>query len=69
MDKKHQTAETNRRIDLIWVESEPFLLTLKRKVYELCIVPVATYGFETMTLTDRRVSRLITTQREIWKEP
>lgn len=70
MGKEHKTAEMNRRIGLIWVElrklcdilkNRTIPVNLKRKVYESCIVPVATYGFETMTLTERRVSRLRTT--------
>jgi len=77
MGKEPKTAEMNRRIGLIWVELRKFCdilknrtipVNLKRKVYESCIVPVATYGFETMILTERRVSRLRTTKRAIWKE-
>ena len=38
-------------------------MNLKRKVYESYILPVATYGLETTTLTERSVNRLRTTQR------
>ena len=60
LSKKKQTAEINRRIGLTWsafgmlryiLKDETIPINLKRKVYESCILPVATYGLETMTLT------------------
>ena len=38
-------------------------INLRRKVYESCILPVATYGLKTMTLTEKSVNSLRTTQR------
>ena len=70
--KKNQTAEINRRIGLTWaavgrlryiLKDGTIPINLKRKVYESCILLVATYGLETMTLTERSVNRLRTTQR------
>ena len=70
MGKKNQTAEINRRIGLTWaafgrlryiLKDETIPINLKRKVYESCILPVATYGLKTMTLTES-VNRLRTTQ-------
>ena len=58
LSKKNQTAEINRRISLTWaafgrlryiLKDGTIPINLKKKVYESCILPVATYGFKTMT--------------------
>lgn len=36
---------------------------MKRKVYEACVLPVATYGIETLTLTQLSAEKLRVTQR------
>ena len=68
----NQTAEINRRIGLSWATFGGFRyilkdgtipINLKRKVYKSCILSVATYGLKKMTLTERSVNRLRTTQR------
>ena len=38
-------------------------INLKKKVYEACVLPVATYGLETTTLTKKSAERLRVTQR------
>ena len=72
LGKKKQKAEINRRIGLTWaafgrlryiLKDGTIPINLKRKVYESCILPVATYGLETMTLPERSANRLRTTQR------
>ena len=70
--KLGKAAEINRRIGLTWaafgmlrciLKDGTIPINLKRKVYESCLLPVATYGLETMTLTERSLNRLRTTQR------
>ena len=72
LGKKKQTAEINRRIRLTWagfgrlryiLKDGTIPINLKKKVHKSCILPVATYGLETMTLTERSVNCLRTTQR------
>lgn len=40
-------------------------INLKRKVHNMCIIPVMSYGLETMTLTIKSANKLRTTQRAI----
>lgn len=72
LGKQNQTNEISRRTRLSWaafgrlgyiLKSQSIPINLKRKVYEACILPVTTYGLETMTLTERSAERLRTTQR------
>lgn len=69
--KDNQTHEISRRIGLTWaafgklgyILRSNVPMCLKRKVYNQCILPVQTYGAETLTLTKRSANRLRTTQR------
>lgn len=70
--KSNQTAEITRRIGLSWaafgklsyILRQPKIpVNLKRKVYDTCILPVATYGLETVTLTMNSANRLRVCQR------
>lgn len=74
LGKENQTAEIIRRIRLTWaavgrlgtkLRNPTLPVNLKRKVFNTCILPVLTYGMETMTLTDKSANRLRTTQRAI----
>lgn len=74
LGKENQTVEIGRRIALTWsafgklqyiFKDLNMPISLKRKVYEACILPGSTYGLETATLTERSVKRLRTTQRAI----
>lgn len=38
-------------------------INLKRKVYDACVLPIATYRLETTTLTQKSADRLKTSQR------
>lgn len=72
LGKNNQTAEITRRIGLSWaafgrlsyILREPKIpINLKRKVYDMCILPVATYELETVTLTANSGNRLRICQR------
>ena len=72
LGKENQRAEITRRIALAWaafgkltyiLKNPEVPINLKRKVYNSCILPVATYGLETMALTVKSASRLRVTQR------
>ena len=43
-------------------------MNLKRKVYDTCILPVITYGLETMTLTANTIHKLKCTQRSMERQ-
>ena len=64
--------ELSRRIKLGWfafgklgfiLRNKNIPLHLKKKIFEVCILPVLTYGLETMSLTKRSAQRLQVTQR------
>jgi len=69
--KNNQTHEIQRRIGLGWAAfgklRETFKsdipICLKRKVYEQCVLPVMTYGAETLTLTKKTAENLRVAQR------
>jgi hypothetical protein len=70
--KENQTAEISRRTSLSWaafgklghiMKNTDIPISLKRKVYDTCVLPVTTYGLETMTLTKKSMLRLRTIQR------
>ncbi|EFN65840.1 Putative uncharacterized transposon-derived protein F52C9.6, partial [Camponotus floridanus] len=70
--KQNQTAEIARRVSLGWaafgklryiIKDPKIPINLKRKVYRSCILPVTTYGLETMTLTQRSANSLRVCQR------
>ncbi|XP_045465548.1 uncharacterized protein LOC123674648 [Harmonia axyridis] len=74
MGKQNQTAEITRRIRMTWVavgklrnvlRNPEIPINLKRKVFNTCILPVLTYGVETMKLTVHSGNRMRTTQRAI----
>src|ERR1700755_3562919 len=66
-----QTAEVKRRIVLGWAAIGKLRLifkskmnnSLKRKVFDSCVIPVLTYGAETLTLTKASENKLRVTQR------
>ncbi|NNK28772.1 MAG: reverse transcriptase family protein, partial [Flavobacteriaceae bacterium] len=67
----NQAEEINRRIQLAWAAfgkySDIFRsnlpVSLKRKVYNQCIIPTMSYASETWTLTKKMIGRLRTSQR------
>ena len=67
----NQTAEVKRRIGLGWAAFGKLRLifkskmnnSLKRKVFDSCVLPVLTYGAETLTLTKASENKLRVTQR------
>lgn len=71
--KENQTAEIIRRIRLtrmafgnmkyIIFKNGDIPINLKRKVFDTCILPVATYGLETMALTKKTANQLRVMQR------
>lgn len=70
--KENQSAEIKRRIHLAWVafgklsyifKDNRIPIYLKRKAYDSCILPVITYGLESMSLTRRTAEQLRVTQR------
>lgn len=72
LGKDNQGAEISRRISLSWaafgklgviLNDTNVPINLKRKVFDSCVLPVATYGLETVTLTQRNAERLRVMQR------
>lgn len=72
LGKSNQDAEIKRRTQLAWaafgkltyiLKNNSIPINLKRKVYDTCILPVCTYGVETMSLTKKSAKKLETTQR------
>lgn len=72
LGKENQNAEIKRRIHLAWVafgklnyifKDKKVPLHLKRKAYNSCILPVITYGLETMAITRKVAEQLKVTQR------
>src|SRR6202012_467856 len=67
----NQTDEEKRRIGLGWAAFGKLRLifkskmnnSLKRKVFDSCVLPVLTYGAETLTLTKASENKLRVTQR------
>ena len=67
----NQTAEVKRRIGLGWAAFGKLRLifksnmnnSLKRKVFDSCVLPVLTYGAETLTLTKASENTLRVAQR------
>lgn len=67
----NQTAEVKRRIGLAWAAFGKLRLifkskmnnSLKRKVFDTCVLPVLTYGAETLTLTKASENKLRVAQR------
>lgn len=72
LGKENQTAEINRRTGLAWaafsrmayiLKNHDVPISLKRKIYNTCILPVATYGLETVTMTHANANKLRVCQR------
>ena len=67
----NQTAEVRRRVGLDWAAFERLSYifkskmknSLKRKVFDKCVLPVLTYGAETLTLTKASTKKLRVVQR------
>jgi hypothetical protein len=71
-EKENQTLEIKRRTQLSWaafgklsfiLKDRKIPIHLKRKTYDTCILPVATYGLETMAITRKMAEQLRVTQR------
>lgn len=74
LGKENQNAEVKRRIRMTWaasgklssvIKNNDIPINLKSKVFNTCILPVLTYGMETMALTVKSANRLKITQRAI----
>lgn len=71
LGKSNQEAEIKIRTQLptnmgrfaYILKNNSIPINLKRKVYDTCILPVSTYGLETMSLTKKSAKKLETTQR------
>ncbi|XP_044755023.1 uncharacterized protein LOC123313977 [Coccinella septempunctata] len=70
--KENQTAELKRRIRLTWMafgemsyifRNNDIPINLKRKVFDTCILPEATYGLETMAITKKSANQPRVMQR------
>lgn len=69
--RDNQTIELNRRIRLTWeafgklshVFKSDLPTCLKRKTFDQCILPVLTYGAETLTLTRKTIHKIRVAQR------
>jgi len=68
---ENQTAEIRRRIGLGWaafgklryIFKSKMNNSLKRKVFDMCVLPVLTYGAETLTITKASAKKLRVAQR------
>lgn len=71
INRDNQTHELMRRIGLTWaafgnlrhVFKADLPICLKRKVFNQCVLPVLTYGAETLTLTKKIVKKIKVAQR------
>lgn len=71
LGRDNQTAEICRRVSLTWaafgklrdVFKSDIPVCLKRRVFDQCVLPVMTYGAETLTLTKKTIKRIRVTQR------
>ncbi|EFN60704.1 hypothetical protein EAG_07910, partial [Camponotus floridanus] len=70
--KENQTAEIKRKIRLAWIafgklnfifKNKDIPINFKRKAFDSCVLPVITYGLETMTMTKKTAEQLKVTQR------
>lgn len=69
--KDRMKEEISRRIKMAWIAfgklsnslTSELPNTLKRKLYDQCILPVLTYGAETWSLTKKHAQRIARTQR------
>ena len=73
ISRDNQTCEIKRRVTLSWaaygkladVFKSDMPQCLKRKVFDQCVLPVMTYGAETLTLTTASANKLMVTQRKM----
>lgn len=72
LGKENQNVEIKRRIQLAWVafgnmnyifKDKEVPINLKKKAYDSCILPVLTYGLETMAITQKAAEQLRVAQR------
>lgn len=71
--RDNQTWEIKRRIGLTWgafgklrhIFKSNIPICLKRKVFDQCVLPVLTYGAETLTLTKQTVNKIRIAQRKM----
>lgn len=71
--RDNQTCELKRRTTLAWaafgklrdVFKSDIPVYLKRKVFDQCVLPVMTYGSETLTITTATAKKLKVTQRKM----
>ncbi|XP_030747772.1 transcription factor IIIB 90 kDa subunit-like [Sitophilus oryzae] len=69
--RDNQTHEIQRRVGLTWaafgklryVLKSDLPMCLKRKVFHQCVMPVLTYGAETLTLTKKSIEKIRVAQR------
>ena len=74
-DKDHdQVEELKRRIEQGWsafrkldniMQDKNVPMRLKRKAFNVCILPIMTYGCETWLLSNTQLEKLVTTQQKI----
>lgn len=69
LGKENQVTEVNRRIKLTWVafgkmndifKNKDIIINLKKKVYDICVLPVSTNDLEKMTLIKMSSNKLPT---------
>lgn len=73
IERDNQTREIQRRIGLTWaafgklksVFRSNLPICLKRKVFNQCVLPVLTYGAETLTLTRKNITKIQVMQRRM----
>lgn len=73
ISRDNQTCELKRRLTLSWaafgrlkdVFKSDIPVNLKRMVFDQCVLPVMTYGSETLTLTTATAKKLRVTQRKM----
>ena len=73
ISRDNKMCETIRRVTLSWtaygkladVFKSDMPQFLKRKVFDQCVLPVMTYGAETLTLTTATANKLMVTQRKM----
>ncbi|KAL3283461.1 hypothetical protein HHI36_006605 [Cryptolaemus montrouzieri] len=71
ISRDNQTCEIFRRVGLTWaafgklsnILKSDIPICLKRKVYNQCVLPVMTYGAETLTLTKKSANKVRVAQR------
>ncbi|XP_056630687.1 uncharacterized protein LOC130441151 [Diorhabda sublineata] len=74
--RDNQTCEIKRRILLGWIAfgklsstlKSDLPISLKRKVYEQCVIPVMSYGAETLTLTRQTAGKMRVAQRAMERQ-